>query len=544
MSDDIGRESSHRLARDVTELETPIESPIRPPRTALRLVQCGAVAVVVVVATLHVFELDRFFVPKELVLHLTAALAGLFAMRAIARGTVTRVDLLLALYLLWSIVAAVFATNPWLAMRAVAISVSSVLLFRVGRALRESGLERPLLNALAFAVVLASMTSLLQTYGVELLIFSENRAPGGTLGNRNFVAHIAAFGLPLVLLAALRARTRRGFLVGAIGVTIAIASLVLTRSRAAWLAFAIVVVVFVAAILFSAPLRRDRTTWRRLAMIALFVGGGVAAALLIPNTLRWRSDNPYLETVKRVADYQEGSGRGRLVQYEHSLRMALRNPLFGVGPGNWSVEYPDHAARNDPSLSDTDGGTTTNPWPSSDWVAIVAERGFAAAVVIVIVFFGILVAGARQLVRAADVHDALLAATLLGTIAGAGVVGLFDAVLLLAVPALLIWAALGALYAPAPTPRAMPRVIVLALIVLSFAGAVRSAMQVTAMQIFATRGDRASLTQAARIDPGNYRLRLRLARMGRKQQRCEHALAAHALFPNAEAARAASRGCE
>ena len=30
--------------------------------------------------------------------------------------------------------------------------------------------------------------------------FSLNRSPGGTFGNRNFVAHLAAIGLPVILL--------------------------------------------------------------------------------------------------------------------------------------------------------------------------------------------------------------------------------------------------------------------------------------------------------------------------------------------------------
>lgn len=515
---------------------TTLEPLPAPPRGALRVVQLGVIAVVLVAATLHAFELDRFFIPKELVLHLTALVAAFLATRLM----ITRVDRWLLLFLLLSAVSAIFATNHWLAMRAVAIGVSGVLLFWIARALRDGGLARPLLNTLAFAVVLCAVTSLLQTYGVELLIFSENRAPGGTLGNRNFVAHIAAFGLPLVLLAALRGRT---VFPGAVGATIVVASMVLTRSRAAWLAFAAVMIVFLVALLASRVLRGDGRTWRRLILIAILIAGGVAAALLIPNTLQWRSDNPYLETVKRVVDYEEGSGRGRLVQYEQSLRMALRHPILGVGPGNWAVEYPEHAARNDPSLSDSEGGATTNPWPSSDWVAMIAERGIVATVLLALAFLGIFIGGVKQLRAANDVEPGLLAATLLGVIVGAVVTGMFDAVLLLAVPTFLVWTALGALYVPAaPTPswRILPIVLILAALV----GTARSAMQLTAMQIYATRGDRASLSRAAQIDPGNYRLRLRLARMGRRQQRCEHALAARALFPNADAARDLSRGCK
>jgi len=137
--------------------------------------------------------------------------------------------------------------------------------------------------------------------------------------------------------------------------------------------------------------------------------------------------------MQRVADYQEGSGRGRLVQYQQSLWMAVRHPLFGVGPGNWAVEYPAQAARRDPSLNESQPGMTFNPWPSSDWVALVAERGFPAVVLLALVFVFIAIGGVRQLISAVDVEGALIGTALLGTVIGVIVAGLFDAVLLIAV---------------------------------------------------------------------------------------------------------------
>jgi O-antigen ligase len=542
--------------------EVSVELPAPPPATlgprmALRVMQLGALAVVLAVSTTIAFELDRFFVPKELVLHLAAFLAGLLMLRTVGRLLrCTRVDLLLAAYLALSALSAIMATNRWLALRALAVSASGILLFLVARSLRQAGLARPLLGALAVAVVLVAMTSLLQTYGLDTPAFAENRAPGGTLGNRNFVAHAAAFGLPLLLLAALRARRRAGFIAASIGITLVLASLVLTRSRAAGLAFGAVVVVFLLALLFSRALRRNRQTWSRLFRIALLVAGGVALALVIPNTLHWRARNPYLQTVKRVTDYQEGSGRGRLVQYEQTLRMAAHHPLFGVGPGNWAVQYPANAARNDPSLSDSEGGMTSNPWPSSDWVACVAERGFPAVALLALVFLLVAGNGLRQLARAADAEEGLLAAALVATVAGVVVTGLLDAVMLLPLPTFLVWSALGALWTPASPPvvgqtdapqvpvgRSRQRLFMIALLFIAALGAFRSGSQLVGMHTYATRSDRASLLRAARIDPGNYRLRLRLGRMGRRDQRCEHAKAAHALYPFAEGGRQEAAGC-
>jgi O-antigen ligase len=514
-----------------------------PNRLALRVLQIGAIAVIVAVTTFHAFELDRFFVPKELVLHLAAALAGLLAMHALWRMSVTRVDLLLAGYLALSALSALLATNRWLAIRALAVSASSLLLFWIARSLRDAGLARPLLGALALAVVVAAATSLLQTYGLDIDFFSVNRAPGGTLGNRNFVAHVAAFGFPLLLLCALRASRRGTYLRWAIGTALVVAALVLTRSRAAWLAFAAVMLVLIVAMLISAPLRRDRGIWKRVAGVIALSAICVALSLALPNALRWHGRNPYLDSVRNIAGYSEGSGRGRLVQYGYSLLMTLRHPFFGAGPGNWPVDYPVRAARSDPSRDQNDRGMTANPWPSSDWFACISERGIAAFVLLALAFFKLTTSGVRQLRRAIDAQEALAAVALLGVIAGAAVAGTFDAVLLLAVPAFLVWSALGALWVPEEaSPRTSWRFVIVAALLLSIAGVVRSMSQIMAMDIFAAHSDRASLTRASQIDPGSYRVQMRLARMGGRA-RCEHARAAHALFPTAFAPAEAGRGC-
>jgi hypothetical protein len=307
------------------------------------------------------------------------------------------------------------------------------------------------------------------------------------------------------------------------------AALVLTRSRAAYLACAAVAIVFAIAFVTSPELR---ACWRRVAAFAIAAAIGATAALFIPNTLHWRSRNPYLDSVRGVAAYEEGSGRGRLVQYQHSLLMAARHPLFGAGPGNWAVEYPRYAAGGDPSTDSNDAGMTTNPWPSSDWIAFLAERGLAATALLAFALF--------LIVKRRDV-DTVTRAALVATIAAAITAGMFDAVLLLAAPSLLVWATIGAA-SPViePTGRTVPAIVAIIAIVIAIViaaiGAFRSGSQLIAMSLYDSAPRR-----AAQIDPGNYRLQLRLARGGR--ERCEHARAAHALFPEAREARALARGC-
>jgi hypothetical protein len=343
------------------------------------------------------------------------------------------------------------------------------------------------------------------------------------------------------MLVAMRARR---FVLVSSGAAIVFATLVLTRSRAAYLACAVMLLVFVVAILACGPLRRDGRTWRRLFGVGAFAIAGAALALVLPNALHWKSENPYLESMKGVTNYEKGSGHGRLVQYENSMFMALRHPLFGVGPGNWPVEYPRHVKAGDKSLDPSDPGMTFNPWPSSDWVAFVSERGSLAATLLGLALLGIFTSAFARLRTCIDADDGLASAILLALLAAAVVAGLFDAVLLLALPSLIVFASIGALWNPQGVGQTLLSVPVILLFVLVAAlGLYRSTSQVIAMEIFATAEDRASLEHAAKIDPGNYFVQMRLARRGNRKQRCEHAVIARSLFPLAQAARDVSRGC-
>jgi hypothetical protein len=64
---------------DRVDTAGPPEGASAAERWALRALQLGAVAVVLAAVTDKAHELDRFFVPKEFILHLTAVAAGILA---------------------------------------------------------------------------------------------------------------------------------------------------------------------------------------------------------------------------------------------------------------------------------------------------------------------------------------------------------------------------------------------------------------------------------------------------------------------------------
>ena len=521
-------------------------------RLAAIVIQVAAFAVVLAALPYPLFELDRYTFPKELVLCLAALAATLLCLASARRLTVFVVDALLVAYLGLSALSALFATNGWLAVRSLGVSLAGAALFWCARTVARAGRGDTLLVGLAAAVVLGAVTGLVQAYGlVETSLASLSRAPGGTFGNRNFMAHLVTIGLPVLLYVALEARSRPRFVLAAIGVWLAAAALVLSRSRAAWLGAGASGLFLVVEGLWLGRLWMEERVQRRVLQLAAVVLASLALALVMPNRLNWRSDSPYLESLTGLANYKEGSGLGRLIQYGNTLEMAADHPVLGVGPGNWPVFYPHYMSPADPSF-DGDDIIPTNPWPSSDWATVAAERGFVALGLLTLVGLSIALGAWARVRHVTRQVPAFTDLTIVATLLAVTVVGALDAVLVLPVPTLFAWVIIGALASSARPIREIPltsrtRRIALAgvgLIGLLFVG--RSAIQTIAMGVF-TGGDRAAMARAAMIDPGSFRIRMLLARSWARAGKCDRAIplarAARDLFPNYPAPGQLLRAC-
>ena len=75
-------------------------------RSARGSLVLGGVAVVLAAVTYRAFDLDRFFVPKELVLHAVTLVLVLLTLRRVVTLDLRRIDLLLASYLVLSVASA------------------------------------------------------------------------------------------------------------------------------------------------------------------------------------------------------------------------------------------------------------------------------------------------------------------------------------------------------------------------------------------------------------------------------------------------------
>lgn len=521
----------------------------------------GAFAIVLAGVNSTVFDLERHTVPKAFVLHMTAMLCLVRLLPGWRTMMPGIVEALLGAFVVWTAISFLFSENHWLALDALAISFSGLVLFLGARRLVRSERARAFtLTGLAAAAVLAALLGIAQAHGVRIEWLAQDRVPGGTFGNRNFLAHFLTIALPPVLMAAVSGQRRFVRMSAIAAILLMTMAIVLTRSRAAWLGVLVALTIMTAAVLLA---RRGQTSgvrpWRMVPAALAFVVS-VALAVFLPNRLAWSTETPYAESLARIADFASGSGKGRIVQWRNSLRLVPENPVLGAGPGNWFVHYPRVTTPGDPSFGAVDP-IPTNPWPSSDWVAMIVERGPIGAMLLLLAGLSAAVIAVRRTVTPKlpqyptytgdDVTrpNSARAIATLGVLTATFVTGLFDAVLLLPAPVFLVSTTLGLLL-PATQPVSsrplagrVRRAAVTATLSIAAAVSIITAGRLASLIVARDAPGRDELVLAARLDPGGHRVRLLLSRRGDCIERVRYARAAAGLMPHHEAPRRALRAC-
>jgi len=518
-----------------------------PVRAAAHLLGAGLVLAVIVALPVAPTDLDRHQLPKETVVHLATWLAVLLARPLPARELRPAVRLALALLVGAAVISSLAAANVWLALRATSLLVTGAAALITARHIAAAGGGTVLLSWCGVAGVVGAATGLLQAYGFDSPLFATNRVPGGTFGNRNFMAHFAGLTLPVLVLATLSARRHWVALLTALGCGVLVAAIILSRSRAAWLGSGLGVATISAACFMAKRRHALPEVGRRAAWLGAAGIAAMLAALLVPNRLAWRSASPYSDTLIGIANHDEGSGHGRVLQYGNTIHLALRHPVLGVGPGNWPVRYADVAPPADPSWVFGDV-VPINPWPSSDWMALFSELGFIG--VAAVLLLGVAITWRAMVAVRSGGDRSLAGAALLGLLAVVLVEGSFDAVLLLPAPLLFVAMASAALlersdakpasevHAPATAaPSALGLAVVLGALTLW------SGLQTGAYAVAGAGRSIPRLTWAARIDPGSYPIRIALAqRLGCAEARAD-ILAVIRMAPKWPATIAAARRC-
>jgi O-antigen ligase len=204
-----------------------------------------------------------------------------------------------------------------------------------------------------------------------------------------------AYALPLFLLLIYQTQSRAGLLGAVAALSITVLFMILRKSRRAF---------FVA--LLVVPL-----------LGAAAVGGLWTASSMFRTRMQ-----PVVQLVKLVAagkSIDEHFNDFRPLTWIDTVVMIKERPVFGFGPGNYSLMFEDYRTR-------FTGVRIETIHPHNEYLELLSEYGLIGGVLVLWVLVSLTVQMIRFIRTTDRPYHALPAAALLGTLAGTAVHGLFD----------------------------------------------------------------------------------------------------------------------
>jgi O-antigen ligase len=205
--------------------------------------------------------------------------------------------------------------------------------------------------------------------------------------------------------------------------------LVVLQSRAAWLAAGVATLVTAATMLRHAR-QLEPAQWLKVACLALLGAIPIAAALLgglaFTDTAAGRAIHRLVITRPHQADGPVDGGR--TMAWGIAADMLADHPLTGVGPGNFTIHFPEYLRPPQGSAVRDLANLSSDNWihPHNDFLEVAAEQGLPGLIALVAVFVLALVAIRRVLTGSPPATDARLATASLAALVGLIVMSCLD----------------------------------------------------------------------------------------------------------------------
>ncbi len=272
-------------------------------------------------------------------------------------------------------------SHPYLAaVEAVRWFVVSLLLW-----LGLNTLTRENMDTLVWGIhggaVVASFWAALQ-FWFDLGLFPQAASPASTFVNRNFFAEYAVCALPFSVWLLASLRSSRWLPWVTLTLALNVVAIMMTGTRSALIALLALTPVF-GLILTRYRRQFAFARWRTVdqALVGLILAAGLLGLGLVPSghadiNQQASGTNALQRSYLRVAsvaakqEYSAGSLTVRAGLWIATARMALANPVAGVGAGAWEAQIPLYQGANN--------GLETDYYAHNEFLQLLAEYGAVA----------------------------------------------------------------------------------------------------------------------------------------------------------------------
>lgn len=179
--------------------------------------------------------------------------------------------------------------------------------------------------------------------------YKDNTILVGFYGNRNILATILAFKIPLVIIFAQRFKNNYLYLFSFFLITIAFFNITLLSSRATYLAIILSVLFVVSFEIFRYFKQQNRPFVVNKYFLFLYFIPLIIALSISNNAIDQLDEGNVVNRISTITSVNDSSKNTRLRYYSQSIDHIIKNPLLGGGIGNWkiiSIKYDSKNIKN------------------------------------------------------------------------------------------------------------------------------------------------------------------------------------------------------
>ena len=340
---------------------------------------------------------DCFNLPKFIwVLGCTVFCGCLLIFTAYRQGKISFLKsplyLPLLLYIAWQIFCLVPAVNRYAGLAHIGVFTTCALFYFLFLLFVSS--DKDILKILRLVVYVSAFVALygiLQNFGIDFVRWEIRNSALSTLGRRNFAGEYLVMVIPYAFFLIRNSTTgRERTLFSGISLLL-IAHLFFTYTRASWIGFAAscAVVAF-----FFGRLKTTKMTAVRAAIVLFFILVTVSFA--------------------GILKFESGSFRSRSLIWKTAAIMIAKNPVWGVGTGNFEMAYPLYSiGRKDALLPLTERVANAH----NEFLEAAAETGIVGLFLLCFFLFRVF-AMSVAVIRKGARNDRVIAVFITASLAG------------------------------------------------------------------------------------------------------------------------------
>ena len=176
--------------------------------------------------------------------------------------------------------------------------------------------------------------------------YDENSRLVGLYGNRNILATVISFKIPLVIIYALRYNKSLFYLLSFTIVTIAFFNITLLSSRATYLAIIISLIFIAGLTLIKFFKERDKYISKNRALLLMYLLPCIIAYITSTIAIESSDEGAVANRISTITSTDDVSKNTRLRYYSQSLEHLSKNPILGAGIGNWKIWSIKYDSKN------------------------------------------------------------------------------------------------------------------------------------------------------------------------------------------------------